>query len=704
MNMNKKKNSSGFTLVELIVVMCLMGIIMGAVLNFIQPTASLYKTTNAYLNEEESVTMISEYLQDDLLYATGVYVYVADPAVADDADINKVYNKINTDLAAAGKDKIAPTNCIVLNNDSIRQEGSSAAVAKGATGSIQKYALLGTHYVDVTTDDSLLYNDKVYTNNFALRDQTFMDDEKFVFGIDSKYSSDANEKAHALLVAMDVYKPVYDGNAFNFNELAFSATKAVELINLSAGKTTFESHFESTTGTAPYIYIFFDRKDKIANGPLSGSASNVSFECYLMDTGDTTDINLKYRDTPTLESKAPAGSDVSLAVQQYCEKYNIETHEVNGVVYQRTGLYTTDPLKGIFSDTETYVNLNNLQKPTGGGKLKLYAVYKKTNKADMPASNVNFYGFEDTTATNLLQSYSNVPYGTNFTESDPTYKIPAWAGVENVSGEDGAHLHKIWKDVGTGMERSSFLNISSNINVYQSSYKTYDVTFYDVDGNPIEWTDLSGNTAVIREIRDGELITEGPILDSTLMNKGNGIYEWDYDPTIPVTSKTDIHLKFTYDPSAPTPPSNPTPTPTLTPDPSAPVLEADNTNVTLTAGFAQEQYWDATSNSNIPQIKASLNMNPNVTNRLKGKFTVVLEFSEEIYLPEQIVCYYYPSYYKNVTIKPLSNRLEIEFELYDPETLSDSEAGFIFDCSRNDTLQFANIIFKNPPTVNAYIK
>ena len=116
--MNKKNNRSGFTLVELIVVMCLMGIIMGAVLNFIQPTAKLYKTTNTYLNEEEAVTTIANALEDELMYATGVYVYATDDETKGPAEINNIVTEIlNTPEHPNVKEL---SNCIVLDNVTVR--------------------------------------------------------------------------------------------------------------------------------------------------------------------------------------------------------------------------------------------------------------------------------------------------------------------------------------------------------------------------------------------------------------------------------------------------------------------------------------------------------------------------------------------------------------------------------------------------------
>ncbi len=556
MNMTKKKNSSGFTLVELIVVMCLMGIIMGAVLNFIQPTASLYKSTNAYLNEEESVSMISDYLQDDLLYATGVYIYAADPAVPEDADINQVYNKINSTLDTP----IQPTNCIVLNNTSIRSDYSVAA-AKGATGSIQKYALNGTRYYDVTENDVLLANNKLYTNNFALRDQTFMDDDKFFFSVDCDYNDGAVDKVHAMRVTMDVYRPVYNGNAYNYDELTFSATKAVEFINLSAGRTTFTSHFAASSNNTPYIYIFYDRKDKITNG--AGGASRINYKCYILDANSDP---ITYFTTPTLEGSAPVGSDISKTVQDLCDASIELSFEKDGKVYMRTGEYAYSEADMVYDPDKLYANLSNLSNPAGGTELALYAVYDVKQLADMPKSTVKFYALDDRDGTSSPNEIKEVEYG-----SDVSSTAAPWITDTDDPGA-GIHTYQVWCDVGTDNIHESFSKITTDVSVYKKKITKYYVWFVDAEGNRISWATSpdSTDTTDHLEITSGEAIPQSSIPDP--QNYGtseeNGEYSWVFDGgpydgqpngnAKVIDGPTTMKLVFVPN-STPTPPTPPTP-------------------------------------------------------------------------------------------------------------------------------------------------
>ena len=49
--MNNKKNKNGFTLVELVIVMCIFGAIFACILNFIKPANQVPEGPASYLNE-----------------------------------------------------------------------------------------------------------------------------------------------------------------------------------------------------------------------------------------------------------------------------------------------------------------------------------------------------------------------------------------------------------------------------------------------------------------------------------------------------------------------------------------------------------------------------------------------------------------------------------------------------------------------------
>ena len=50
MNIGKKSNKNGFTLVELIVVVVIFGMIMGAILNFMKPANEIHNDTQATMD------------------------------------------------------------------------------------------------------------------------------------------------------------------------------------------------------------------------------------------------------------------------------------------------------------------------------------------------------------------------------------------------------------------------------------------------------------------------------------------------------------------------------------------------------------------------------------------------------------------------------------------------------------------------------
>ena len=122
----KKKNNSGFTLVELIVVVALLAIMMGAILRLIDPIRNVYRDTYDTVNTKTvGETMIS-YVEDKIRYSTNVLVlenYVGVP------EITPILGKKS---AKVGASKYEYTNCIIVDNTNIR--GSMFSDYKGDTG------------------------------------------------------------------------------------------------------------------------------------------------------------------------------------------------------------------------------------------------------------------------------------------------------------------------------------------------------------------------------------------------------------------------------------------------------------------------------------------------------------------------------------------------------------------------------------------
>lgn len=109
--------------------------------------------------------------------------------------------------------------------------------------------------------------------------------------------------------------------------------------------------------------------------------------------------------------------------------------------------------------------------------------------------------------------------------------------------------------------------------------------------------------------------------------------------------------------------------------------------------------WDGTH----PQYTIDLKINT-TAEKLKGKFTVVLEFSEPIQDQSSIICYSYPGQIKACKENFSGNTMEIEIELYDPDSLSSSDGWRAFNQYTTIQLTYNNIKFMNLVTVNAHIK
>lgn len=92
-----KKNKKGFTLVELIVVMCLMGIIMAAVMALVTPTSNYYYKVQTTKDQENCALSVGKAINNELQYALAVEVYSSDTASVTPTDPSKFTNYIKID-------------------------------------------------------------------------------------------------------------------------------------------------------------------------------------------------------------------------------------------------------------------------------------------------------------------------------------------------------------------------------------------------------------------------------------------------------------------------------------------------------------------------------------------------------------------------------------------------------------------------------
>ncbi len=511
MNRLKKSNRSGFTLIELIVVMALMAIIMGAILRFIQPTAKLYSTTNAYLNQEEAINSIYTVLNDDLTYATDVYVYVCPDGTY--KTVNEAAEEVKQNLINLGESPKQYNNCIVLDNVSVRDD-TKTALAKNSTGSIRKYALTDATnlvYKDVTTDPSLTAGNKLFVNYFALDNLAFMDDYKFFF----KVTAPVSGEEQVLTLTTNILAPTYDEvtKKYAFTEHHFSSDNAIEFININSGAATSNCRLASSTNSTPYIYIFYNRRDRIPEATV-----NVKYECYILDATGSGYQN-SYNFT------AAQGTDISQQVIDNSESKNTMNPESATHVFYITGMYSTTP-SDPYVDGKVYYDLTSA---SGTGTVRLYAVYKKELKTSV-MYDVNIY--TDSAKTAITSTYKKA-HGDSIALS---LTVPA--------GYDGGY----YAHCGTTNE-ADLTSIKNNIDIYPYYYKKYDVRFELEDGTPFV-SKTTGASFDIIGVQDGAFVSQPDGLLDTYEDTANSqLYTYSLvDPDAfvdAVTSDKVIKIKET---------------------------------------------------------------------------------------------------------------------------------------------------------------
>ena len=98
-----KKLSKGFTLVELIVVMALMGIVMAGAMALLSPTSRIANRIKSQNDEESIAIYVARYMSRELTYATKVEIVGAnasDPVPTASSDFTAVYVVDNTTARA----------------------------------------------------------------------------------------------------------------------------------------------------------------------------------------------------------------------------------------------------------------------------------------------------------------------------------------------------------------------------------------------------------------------------------------------------------------------------------------------------------------------------------------------------------------------------------------------------------------------------
>ncbi|RGI35683.1 prepilin-type N-terminal cleavage/methylation domain-containing protein [Ruminococcus sp. OM07-17] len=221
--MKMNKNRKGFTLVELIVVVTIFGVILGAILNMIKPANNVYHDADATMESNIIGSGLIDYLDDELRYSTNVLVlkdYIGVPDVSTSGTI--------------GASGVTYSNCIVIDNNNLRgyslknysgNDTDTAAKRMGAKGCILNVGKVNTEGLN-------------FNNSAVARGVDFYDNYKFDIGA----SISKIEKMYTLDVSLTAYQPTYENGSYTFTKTKYKKDAAVNLTNININEGDSDSY------------------------------------------------------------------------------------------------------------------------------------------------------------------------------------------------------------------------------------------------------------------------------------------------------------------------------------------------------------------------------------------------------------------------------------------------------------------------------
>lgn len=262
----KHKKLSGFTLVELIVVMCILSFAFGAILSMFKPVNDMYSETKAYSEQSKVANGISEAIASEVRFAKNVMV------------IDNFQGRIDF----SSVDATLYDRCIILDTSNIRTE-NEVGQRKKATGAAYSYTFNGSELLNKT----LMYSNDLYEDlsfRFATlcaqndKNEWYMNMRIGVFEPTYDGEDYMTPEEHGYVAARDASDAKYD-----FSGAAYVGDLNTSLININKNGSScivYEDFAQcilagikyDATISDPgyYTYIFYKRYDK---GVVDGTTS-----------------------------------------------------------------------------------------------------------------------------------------------------------------------------------------------------------------------------------------------------------------------------------------------------------------------------------------------------------------------------------------------------------------------------------------------
>ena len=215
-----KTNKKGFTLIELIIVSTIMVMIMGAILNFIQPMNNFYQRTLYNSDANDVGNILQDTFESEIRYATNICVlegYEGVPTIVDgylrDSTGAKALNSKYTDVIVIDNESLRGS---VMAGFDINNPNDTVAHRKRARGQLL-YAPLNQAGIDMDKLE-IVGGEPLYS------------DMRCEF---EGYLNIDDAKNNCLTLSSKLYKPEGNGTSYDFNKVIFNQKRDFELVNIN---------------------------------------------------------------------------------------------------------------------------------------------------------------------------------------------------------------------------------------------------------------------------------------------------------------------------------------------------------------------------------------------------------------------------------------------------------------------------------------
>lgn len=207
----KRKLQKGFTLVELVVVMILIGIITTALVMVIRPSNRISTTAANRADMESATITLSDYLNAELRYSTGIKVMFLEDGVTPAASDAETYSNF-----------ITLSNTVRKTDEVAQRKGARGTTAKGVTS-------------DLTKSESTVV-------------ERMLSDYNFYFEI-TGFNTTRGSESLTLGVTGNLMSQNDAGNGFEIDEsVTYEYDETFQLLNIQAGTALGVNTYGLTVG------------------------------------------------------------------------------------------------------------------------------------------------------------------------------------------------------------------------------------------------------------------------------------------------------------------------------------------------------------------------------------------------------------------------------------------------------------------------